>query len=91
MCVTDTRSIVIINALTLQIARHLHGCDDELYGVDFVGQTRSTHFAVATNSPDLLVYTCDTMNCRVLSGHTDNILCVNSCQWNGDILVSGIV
>lgn len=51
----------------------LVGYNDDILDMCFAGPDNN-HLAVATNSNDMRIYELDTMDCRILSGHSNIVL-----------------
>jgi len=49
----------------------------------------NTHLAVACNSPAIRLYSRDTWNCVLATGHTDTVLCLATCPGDTSIMASG--
>lgn len=76
-------NIVFHSARTLKVARQIIGFNDEIIDTAFID---STHLVLATNSSLLRVYDTQTLDARLVPGHTDVVLCLNK---RGDLLASG--
>ena len=63
------------------------GYSDEILDVAYLGDNDS-HIALATNSCDIKLYEIASMNCQLLSGHTDSILALATTLANVNLLLS---
>lgn len=63
------------------------GYSDEILDIVYFG-AEDTHLAVATNSPDIKLYELKTMNCQLLSGHTDLVLSLATTPADFSLLLS---
>ena len=64
------------------------GYADEILDVAFVGRG-DEWLAVASNSPDVKIYSLESMTCRVLHGHKDIVLCLARPPSKKHMLASG--
>lgn len=76
-------NIVFHSLRTLQVARQVIGFNDEIIDAAYLDPT---HLALATNSSLIRVYDTKTLDARLISGHTDVVLCLNQ---RGNLLASG--
>lgn len=83
VAVHHDHNIVFHSARTLEVARQIIGFNDEIIDTAFVDPT---HLVLATNSSLLRVYDTQTLDARLVPGHTDVVLCLNK---RGDLLASG--
>ncbi|XP_048408643.1 transducin beta-like protein 3 [Stegostoma tigrinum] len=74
--VTAEHNILSYDLFTLKLICQFVGYNDEVLDVKFLGPS-DTHIVVATNSPQLKVFELATLNCQILSGHTDTILALD--------------
>ncbi|KAH8835581.1 U3 small nucleolar RNA-associated protein [Flagelloscypha sp. PMI_526] len=95
----DTSSLISVHAdqnimfyslATQQLTRHLIGFNDEIVDASFLSSPTSTdsHVAFATNSSLIRVYSVSTADARLLAGHSDIVLCLDTSA-GGRILASG--
>ncbi|KAF9074899.1 U3 small nucleolar RNA-associated protein [Rhodocollybia butyracea] len=96
----ETSSIISVHAdqnilfhslATRQLSRQLIGFNDEIVDITFLSPNqglRDTHFALATNSSLIRVYSSKTLDARLLEGHTDIVLALDQ-GGGGRVLASG--
>ncbi|PIK43290.1 putative transducin beta-like protein 3 [Apostichopus japonicus] len=77
--------IHLVNTLSLVVGKMV-GNNDEILDVKFLGAGES-HLAVASNSDQLRVFELSTLNCQILTGHTDIIIAIDVFK-KGSMLVS---
>ncbi|EDO32893.1 predicted protein [Nematostella vectensis] len=63
------------------------GYNDEILDMSFAGKTND-HLAVVTNSNQLRLYNLETLDCRMVEGHSKMILCLDVCA-DGTKIVTG--
>ena len=85
--VTADHNIILHNLKSFVCLKQFVGFSDEILDVAFVRKD-SSHLAVATNSLDIKLYD-STMNCQLLKGHTDIVLCLSTSTANPDLMLSG--
>ncbi|KAJ8923201.1 hypothetical protein NQ315_001755 [Exocentrus adspersus] len=85
--VTVEHNIIIHHLKSFVCLKQFIGFSDEILDVSFVGK-KDEYLAVATNSNDIKLYSNETMNCQLLKGHTDLVLCLNTSKTNPDLLMS---
>lgn len=85
--VTFDHNIILHELASLKRTKQFVGYNDEILDLCFVGVDES-QLAVATNSSQLRIYDFTTMDCKLLEGHTDTILCLEINN-TGSTLVSG--
>lgn len=75
---------------THSLTRQLIGFNDEIVDAKFLSSAaqRDSHLALATNSSLIRVYSVSDFDARLLEGHTEIVLCVDSGV-NGTVLASG--
>lgn len=75
---------------THSLTRQLIGFNDEIVDAQFLSSPgqRDSHLALATNSSLIRIYSVSEFDARLLEGHTEIVLCVDSGV-NGTVLVSG--
>ncbi|KAG8943098.1 U3 small nucleolar RNA-associated protein 13, partial [Tulasnella sp. 408] len=87
------QTILFHSLKTRTLARQFIGYNDQIIDATFLsptttaGQTDS-HLALATNSSLIRVYDATTLDARLLSGHTDMVLCLDKGA-AGRVLASG--
>ncbi|KAG8901786.1 U3 small nucleolar RNA-associated protein 13 [Tulasnella sp. 403] len=96
--VSDTDTIVTLhgdqNILfhslpTRTLTRQFIGFNDQIVDTAFLSSsTPDSHLAVATNSSLIRVYNTSTLDARLLTSHSDMVLCIDKAA-NGRILGSG--
>ncbi|KAJ6621138.1 WD40 repeat-like protein [Mycena sp. CBHHK59/15] len=84
------QNIMFHSLSTHSLTRQLIGYNDEIVDTTFLSTTsqRDSHLALATNSSLIRVYSVSNFDARLLEGHTEIVLCVDSGV-NGTILASG--
>ncbi|KAJ3767152.1 U3 small nucleolar RNA-associated protein [Lentinula raphanica] len=90
------QNILFHSLSTRQLSRQLIGFNDEIVDVTFLSpaissssrESRDTHFALATNSSLIRVYSSQSFDARLLEGHTDIVLALDQAS-NGQVLASG--
>lgn len=85
--VSTEHNIILHDLKTFRCTKQLVGYSDEILDVVYFGKG-DTHLAVATNSPDIKLYELTTMNCQLLSGHTDLVLSLATTPVNYNLLLS---
>lgn len=85
--VTADHNIIIHDLETFNCDKQIIGFTDEILDVIIVGSDES-HILVATNSSDLKHYDTDTMNCQIIKGHTDIVLCLAKFPSKPDLFIS---
>ncbi|XP_031561382.1 transducin beta-like protein 3 isoform X2 [Actinia tenebrosa] len=71
--VTFDHNIMMYDLQTLKKTKQLVGYNDDILDMCFAGPDNK-HLAVATNSNDIRIYEMDTLDCRILSGHSNIVL-----------------
>ncbi|KAJ6520095.1 U3 small nucleolar RNA-associated protein [Mycena sanguinolenta] len=84
------QNIMFHSLSTQSLTRQIIGFNDEIVDAKFLsGATqRDTHLALATNSSLIRVYSISEFDARLLEGHTDIVLCLDT-DVNGTVLASG--
>ncbi|KAK7007046.1 U3 small nucleolar RNA-associated protein [Favolaschia claudopus] len=84
------QNIIFHSLSTHSLTRQLIGFNDEIVDAKFLSTAtqRDTHLALATNSSLIRVYSVSEFDARLLEGHTEIVLCVDTGA-NGLILASG--
>ncbi|KAG7209603.1 hypothetical protein KM043_011260 [Ampulex compressa] len=85
--VSVDHNIIIHSLATFECKKQLIGYSDEILDIVFLG-IGGSHIAVATNSCDIKLYHLTSMNCQLLSGHTDIVLSLSVTLANDHLLVS---
>lgn len=85
--VTADHNILLYSFDGLKQVKQFVGYNDEILDMKFLGSS-DHHVVVATNSNQVRLYNLTTMDCQLLAGHSDIVLCldVHHC---GDLLVTG--
>ncbi|KAI4501511.1 hypothetical protein M0802_003388 [Mischocyttarus mexicanus] len=81
-------NILIYSMSTFDCTKQITGYLDEILDIVYVGE-QETHIAVANNSIDIKLYEFSSMNCQLLSGHTDSVLSLATTPANSQLLISG--
>lgn len=79
------------DAFDLKLSKRLVGYNEEIVDMKFLGEDEQ-FLAVATNLEQVRVYELASMSCcYVLTGHTDTVLCLDTCISNSGrtLLVTG--
>ena len=71
----------------LSVVKQLVGHIDEVLDIRLLG-TKEQHMAVATNSPSIKIFEMSSLNCYLLKGHTDIVLCLATFASNPQIMLS---
>ncbi|EPQ60264.1 WD40 repeat-like protein [Gloeophyllum trabeum ATCC 11539] len=85
------QNILFHSLSSLSLTRQLIGFNDEIIDSTFLSPVPSahdTHLALATNSSLIRVYDTSTLDARLLEGHTEIVLCLDSSP-DGRLLASG--
>ncbi|KAJ7751213.1 U3 small nucleolar RNA-associated protein [Mycena maculata] len=84
------QNIMFHSLSTRSLTRQLIGFNDEIVDARFLSTAtqRDSHLALATNSSLIRIYSVSDFDARLLEGHTEIVLCVDSGV-NGTILASG--
>ncbi|KAJ6575394.1 U3 small nucleolar RNA-associated protein [Mycena capillaripes] len=84
------QNIMFHSLSTHSLTRQLIGFNDEIVDAKFLSGAaqRDSHLALATNSSLIRVYSVSDFDARLLEGHTEIVLCVDSGV-NGTVLASG--
>ncbi|KAF5368320.1 hypothetical protein D9758_002172 [Tetrapyrgos nigripes] len=90
------QNILFHSLSTQSLSRQLVGFNDEIVDITFLspslhtspGAPLDTHLALATNSSLIRVYSRESLDARLLEGHTDIVLCLDKGS-DGRFLVSG--
>lgn len=53
------------------------GTNDEIIDLRFLGE-QDSHIAVASSSETVRIYDLETLNCSMIFGHTDIIICMDA-------------
>ncbi|KAK3738537.1 hypothetical protein QZH41_012049, partial [Actinostola sp. cb2023] len=85
--VTYDHNIVLYDLNTLKITKQLVGYNDDILDMCFAG-SHDECLAVATNSNQLRMYRMDTLDCRILSGHSNIVLAVDVSH-DGQKIITG--
>ncbi|KAJ7459183.1 U3 small nucleolar RNA-associated protein [Mycena galericulata] len=84
------QNIIFHSLSTHSLTRQLIGFNDEIVDARFLSSPaqRDSHLALATNSSLIRIYSVSNFDARLLEGHTEIVLCVDSGV-NGTVLASG--
>ncbi|TFK56842.1 WD40 repeat-like protein [Heliocybe sulcata] len=85
------QNILFHSLSSLSLTRQLIGFNDEIIDSTFLSPSASassSHLALATNSSLIRVYDTQTLDARLLEGHSEILLCLDASA-NGRVLVSG--
>ncbi|KAF7337480.1 putative U3 small nucleolar RNA-associated protein 13 [Mycena sanguinolenta] len=84
------QNIMFHSLSTQSLTRQIIGFNDEIVDAKFLSGAaqRDSHLALATNSSLIRVYSVSEFDARLLEGHTDIVLCVDT-DTNGTVLASG--
>ncbi|KAJ7170145.1 WD40 repeat-like protein [Mycena filopes] len=84
------QNIMFHSLSTHSLTRQLVGFNDEIVDARFLSSAgqRDSHLALATNSSLIRVYSVLDFDARLLEGHTEIVLCVDTGV-NGTVLASG--
>ncbi|KAG8891682.1 U3 small nucleolar RNA-associated protein 13, partial [Tulasnella sp. 417] len=88
------QTILFHSLKTRTLTRQFIGYNDQIIDATFLSPTTTTtaqtdsHLALATNSSLIRVYDATTLDARLLSGHTDMVLCLDKGA-AGRVLASG--
>jgi U3 small nucleolar RNA-associated protein 13 len=85
--VYSNHHIIMYHIPNFHIDRQFIGYNDDVIDMKFVGDQESI-LAVATNSEELKLFHTETLDCTLISGHTDMILALDTNK-NGTLLLSG--
>uniref|UniRef100_A0A8D8WKN6 Transducin beta-like protein 3 n=1 Tax=Cacopsylla melanoneura TaxID=428564 RepID=A0A8D8WKN6_9HEMI len=72
----------------LKLSKQFVGFSDEILDIALLGDTES-HIAVASNTPNIQLYSRKDMSCTLVSGHTDFVLALATSLANRNLLLSG--
>ncbi|KAI0066551.1 WD40 repeat-like protein [Artomyces pyxidatus] len=86
------QNILFHSLQTGTLSRHLIGFNDEIIDASLLRSTSSptsdSHLALATNSSLIRLYSTQTLDARLLAGHTDIVLCLATSA-SGSVFASG--
>ncbi|KAG9050764.1 U3 small nucleolar RNA-associated protein 13 [Tulasnella sp. UAMH 9824] len=87
------QTILFHSLKTRALARQFIGYNDQIIDATFLSPTTTpaqtdSHLAIATNSSLIRIYDATTLDARLLSGHTDMVLCLDKGA-AGRVLASG--
>ncbi|XP_041978476.1 transducin beta-like protein 3 [Aricia agestis] len=85
--VTADHNIIIHDLETFSCIKQMIGFTDEILDIIFVGKDES-RIVVATNSADLKYYELNSMDCKLIKGHTDIVLALALFPTRPDMFVS---
>ncbi|CAO1348795.1 unnamed protein product [Diamesa hyperborea] len=84
--VSSDHNIIVHDLATFSCKKQLIGFTDEILDLVLLGK-KNQYLAMATNSNDIKVYDLETMNSKILRGHTDIVLALS--QYKNYLLSSG--
>ncbi|VDO11552.1 unnamed protein product, partial [Brugia timori] len=84
---TSDFNIFWIDEETFKIKRQFAGFNDEILDVSFFGP-KLEYLIAATNSSELRFYNMNTWSCRLIVGHTDNVLSLSTAPWDSKLFAS---
>lgn len=84
--VSVDHNIVIHESKSLKCVKQLVGFSDEILDLVLVGP-KDKYIVMASNSQDIKAFDRDTMNCKLLKGHTDIVL--GLCGYKSWLISSG--
>ena len=84
---TVDRSLLFYDLATFERRKQIVGTNDEIIDLRFLGETDS-HVAVASSSESIRVYDLASLDCNIVFGHTDIIICMDTNK-DGSVLVTG--
>ncbi|KAI8813629.1 WD40-repeat-containing domain protein [Cladochytrium replicatum] len=88
LCVVmSDQNIMFCNLDDYSIRKQIAGYNEEVIDLKLLGEDENC-LAVATNSEQIRVYNLTTMDCTILSAHSDVVICIDRSR-DGTILVSG--
>ncbi|KAL2724522.1 transducin beta-like protein 3 [Vespula squamosa] len=85
--VSVDHNIIIHTMNTFECTKQIVGYTDEILDIAYIGNEDS-HIALASNSSDIKLYELNSMNCQLLSGHTDIVLSLATTPANRQLLIS---
>uniref|UniRef100_A0A7E4WE01 Utp13 domain-containing protein n=1 Tax=Panagrellus redivivus TaxID=6233 RepID=A0A7E4WE01_PANRE len=91
-----TRSILVVTADQIiislshkfRIKKQYIGFNDEIFSAAHISQ-KSNCVVLGTNSPELRVYELDSWSCKLVPGHSECVLTVDSPRWDDFLFGSG--
>ncbi|XP_032228222.1 transducin beta-like protein 3 isoform X2 [Nematostella vectensis] len=87
MVITHDQNILMYDLENFKKLKQFVGYNDEILDMSFAGKTND-HLAVVTNSNQLRLYNLETLDCRMVEGHSKMILCLDVCA-DGTKIVTG--
>eukprot|EP00112_Aurelia_sp_Birch-Aquarium-sp1_P018301 Seg435.11 transcript_id=Seg435.11/GoldUCD/mRNA.D3Y31 product="Transducin beta-like protein 3" protein_id=Seg435.11/GoldUCD/D3Y31 len=84
--VTYDHNIILHDLKTLNVSKQFVGHYDEILDVKFVGDNDSL-LSIATNSSQVKVIERETMDCRILNGHTETVMSLDA-SFDGKYIAS---
>uniref|UniRef100_A0A1B0BDR2 U3 small nucleolar RNA-associated protein 13 C-terminal domain-containing protein n=1 Tax=Glossina palpalis gambiensis TaxID=67801 RepID=A0A1B0BDR2_9MUSC len=74
---------------SLNCIKQLIGFNDEILDITFLGESER-FLAMATNSKHIKLYDCEKgMNCKIIPGHTDTVMCLSTPGLSNMLLSAG--
>ena len=85
---TSDHNLLSINVTddSIKVDDTVVGDNDQVLALTMMTSGDQEYMVVACNSPALRLYTCDTWRCKLFPGHSDTVLCLDTCD---DLLVTG--
>ncbi|CAI2326897.1 unnamed protein product [Caenorhabditis sp. 36 PRJEB53466] len=87
LAVSAEQNLILVDFEQLKIVRQIVGFHDEIYSCCLLGNNES-HMAVASNTAEIRLYSTDTLDCRLIRGHSESVLSVVSPAWDCSLLAS---
>ncbi|WKX94995.1 hypothetical protein Q1695_011892 [Nippostrongylus brasiliensis] len=84
---SEEENIFIFSFDDMVLKRQIVGFHDEVYSCALAGKEESC-LAVASNSKEIRLYDTQTLNCQLVEGHTESVLCVATAPFNRLLLAS---
>uniref|UniRef100_A0A0M3K9D4 WD_REPEATS_REGION domain-containing protein n=1 Tax=Anisakis simplex TaxID=6269 RepID=A0A0M3K9D4_ANISI len=83
-------NLYILDERTFEVKREMVGFNDEIFDLEFVGSksAEQKYMMVAANSPEIRMYSTQTWECHLISGHTESILSVISAPWDTSVFAT---
>ncbi|CAG8469134.1 6057_t:CDS:10 [Paraglomus occultum] len=86
--ITSDQNILIYNInLNLKRTKQIIGYNDEIIDIAYIGRAND-HLAIATNTEQIRIYHINTLDCDVIYGHSDIVICLDRST-DGTLLLSG--
>jgi U3 small nucleolar RNA-associated protein 13 len=86
--ITSDQNILIYSIDSdLKRTKQIIGYNDEVIDITYIG-SNNDHLAVATNTEQIRIYHINTLDCDVIYGHSDIVICLDRSS-DGTLLLSG--